>query len=190
MQVSICTRSATHRGASLVEMMSALLILAIITAASFSLYWTGNQAHRRSRFYSEAQTVTRKTLRQMTRLIRSANSVVSQGTMGTLAGLASGPNQVVVQLPQGTGAPIECRYYVSNGVLYQQLSTDTAPGTALLTGVTGLTFKYVRTLGGVRTAVDGAPAVATEVQITIDARRGSVTTGLTGYVALRTKLSG
>lgn len=179
-----------QRGASLVEMMSALLILAIITAASFSLYWSGNQAHRRARFYSQAQTDIRQALRQMIRVIRSANSVVSQGTMGTLAGLASGSNQVVVRLPQGAGSFIECRYYVSNGVLYQQRSTDAAPGTALLTGVTGLTFNYVRTLGGVRTAVDGAPSVATEVQMAINARRGSVTTGLTGYVALRTKLTG
>lgn len=177
-------------GATLVEMMSALLILAIISAASFSLYWSGNLAHRRARFYSQAQTDIRQSLRQMTRVIRSANSVLSQGTMGTLAGIASNSNQIVVRLPQGGGTFIECRYYVSNGILYQQRSTDAAPGQALLTGVTGLTFGYVRTLGGVRTAVDGAPSAATEVQIEVHACRGSVTTGLTGYVALRTKLAG
>jgi hypothetical protein len=171
-------------------MMSALLILAFITASAFALYWSGNQAHRRSRFYSEAQTEIRQTLRQMTRVIRSAEAVVNPGTMGTLSGLASNASQIVVRLPQPSGAPIECRYYVSNGVLYQQRSLDTAPGTALLRGVTGLTFNYVRTLAGTRTSVDGAPASATEVQIGIRARRGSVTTGLTGYVAMRNALTG
>ena len=181
-----------HRvaGVSLVEMMSALLILGIVTSAAFSLYWTGNQAHRRSRFYSQAQTDARTALREMTRVIRSSIAVVSTGTQGTLSGLASGSNQLVLRVPQSSGSPIEVRYYVSNGVLYVQRSTDAAPGSALMRGVTGLTFGYVRTLAGTRTPVDSAPATATEVDVRLHVRRASVTTGLSAYVAIRTAVSG
>lgn len=177
------------RGLSLVEMMAALLILAIVTAASFTLYWSGNQSHRRARFYSRAQTDVRTALREVTREVRSAQSVRATGSQGTLSGLTSNANQLVVRRIQGAQT-YECRYYVSNGVLYRQRSVDAAPGTALLTDVTGLTFRYFRTLAGSRTNVDGAPGTASEVEFAVQARRGTVTTGLTMYVALRQVLTG
>lgn len=171
-------------------MMSALMILAIVTAAAFSLYWSGNQAHRRSRFYSQAQTEARTALREVTRVVRTSVAVVGTGTQGTLSGLTSGANQLIVRVPSGGASTLEVRYYVANGILYVQRSDESAPGRELILGVTGLSFAYYRTLAGTRTAVNGAPGTATEVQVTLQVRRVSVTTGLTAYVAIRTAVSG
>jgi len=179
-----------RRAVTLLEMVAALTILAAVSAATVSLYWTGQRAHRRARFYSEAQTDIRDTLRRITRTARTSECVMAQGTLGTLSGLTSNTYQVVLRVPQGASPAIECRYYVSNGMLYQQLSTQSAPGRRLLSGVVSLTFGYYRTLAGTRTSVAGAPASATEIEIVLRVRNASVTTGLTGYVSIRTALTG
>lgn len=178
----------TVAGVTLLEMVSSLAILAIIIAATVSLYWTGQLAHRRAGFYSRAQTDIRNAMRQITRVTRNAQSVVAQGTVGTLTGLASNGNQLVLRL-SSQGTPLECRYYLSNGVLYQQSSTEAAPGRPLLVGVVTVTFNYYRTVAGTRTSVNGSPATATEVEINIRARSGSVTTGLTTYVTIRNAIA-
>lgn len=175
-------------GISLVEMMASLVILGLIVAATVSLYWTGNMAHRRAGFYSRGQTDIRQAVRQMTRVIRTSERVVAQGTLGTLNGISSNQYQIVVRLPGTT--PTECRYYVSNGVLYEHLSSSSAPGRPLLSDVVSLTFNYYRTVAGVRTSVNGSPQSATEVEVSVRARSGSVTTGLTTYVAIRTVIAG
>ncbi len=177
------------KGATLLEMVATLTILAAVSAATVSLYWSGQRAHRRARFYTQAQTDIREGLRRMTRVARSAECVMAQGTLGTLTGLSSNAYQVVLRVHGASGAS-ECRYYVSNGVLYQQYSTQAAPGTALVSGVVSLTFNYYRTAAGVRTSVNGAPATASEIEIALCVRSGSVTTSLTGYVAIRTVLAG
>jgi len=182
------TAVSRRRGVSLLEMVSALAILAIVVAATVSLYVSGNMAHRRAGFYSRAQTDIRSAMRQMTRVIRGSERVVAQGTVGTLSGLATTNYQVVVRL-LGTPAR-ECRYYVSNGVLYEQTSSENAPGRALLSGVVSLTFNYYRTAAGTRLSANGAPATATEVEINIRARSGTVTTGLVTYVTIRSTVAG
>lgn len=176
-----------QQAVSLLEMVASLSILAVIVAATVSLYWSGQLAHRRARFYSQGQTDIRSAMRQMTRMIRTARQVVSQGSYGSLSGIATNQYQIVFRFGS-TGSPAECRYYVSNGVLYQQVSTQAAPGRPLLSGVVTLTFNYYRTAAGTRVSVNQAPATATEVEIEIRARTGSVTTGLTTYVAIRTAL--
>lgn len=182
-------RRRSRMALSLLEMVSSLAILAIVVLATVSLYWSGQLAHRRAGFYSRAQTDIRSAMRQLTRVVRSSVSVVSQGSVGTLSGLTTGTYQLIVRVPSST-SPRECRYYVSNGVLYQQTSDQSAPGTALLTGVVTVQFNYYRTAAGTRTSVNGAPATATEVEVNIRARSGSVTTGLTTYVTLRTAVAG
>lgn len=184
------TPKRRSRGVTLLEMISALAIMAVVTAATVSLYWTGQTAHRRARFYSRGQTNIRTAMRKMTRVTRTSECVVAQGTQGSLANIATNAYQLVLRIPQANGNAFECRYYVSNGVLYQQTSSQSAPGTPLLAGVVSMTFGYYRTAAGVRTSASGSPSTATEVEIAIRARTVSVTTGITTYVTIRTAAAG
>lgn len=187
------TRRSPRRrrsGVSLLEMVSSLTILAVIAAATVGLYWSGQNTQRLARSYSEAQTDIRSALRQMTRTLRTAETILAQGTSGTLNGIASNGYQVVFRLRSSAGSPIEGRYYVSNGVLYQQTSAQAAPGTELARDVVSLTFNYYRTLAGMRSSVNANPSLATEVEINLRVRNQRVTTGLTAYVTLRWKLTG
>lgn len=176
-------------GASLVEMVAGLLILSFVTASVVSMYTTGRQSHRRARFYSKSQTEIRYALREMTRRIRTSNALLAQGTQGTLSGIASSSFQVVMTVPSGGGTK-QCRYYVSNGILYRQTSTQSAPGTPILKDVVQLTFAYYKTAAGTRISATGAVGTATEVEILLQARYGSVTTGLAAYVTLRSVVAG
>jgi hypothetical protein len=118
-----------------------------------------------------------------------AESVLAKGTTGTLNGQTTNSSQLVLRL-QSSPSVVECRYYVSNGVLYKQTSADAAPGTALLNGVVNMTFSYYTTLAGTRASASANPAKASEVEIVLRARSGTVTTGLTAYVTIRQVIAG
>jgi hypothetical protein len=75
-------------------------------------------------------------------------------------------------------------FYVSGGTLYYQSSSGTAPGTALLTGVNSMSVVYYTTSNGA-TSVASTPSAATEIQITLSATQGPVTTSVQAYVWMR-----
>ena len=177
------------RGVSLLELVSSLAILGFVVAATAGLYVAGQRSHFRARYYSDAQTTIRRALRDLTRTTRMAESVLAKGTTGTLNGQTTGASQLVLRL-QSSPSVVECRYYVANGVLYKQTSADAAPGTPLLSGVVSLTFNYYTTLAGTRSSASANPAKASEVEIVLRARSGTVTTGLTAYVTIRQVVAG
>ena len=129
-----------------------------------------------ARFYSYGQTDIRTAMRTVTRTLRHAYQVNATGTLGSLSGVASNGSQVVCTIPQASGsANIQVLFYMSGDTVYYQRSTDAAPGTALLTGATGMAVAYYTTTNGITSAA-ASPSQATEVQITLTATRGSVTT--------------
>lgn len=183
-------------GATLIEMVVSALILSFIVAATAGLYTVGQAQQRTARSYSEAQTDIRTTLRRMTRALRHGYQVVGVSAAGTLAGKASGPDQVIVRVPEpGGGSQSEILFYRSgSGVLYFQRESDAAPGTPLVEGVRALAVHYFRTdiaVGGaIRVPVDADPATATEAEVTLTVERPPAVTTVKAYVTLRNAIVG
>jgi hypothetical protein len=132
----------------------------------------------------------------MTRAIRHGSVVVPSVTGGNLDGKVSGPNSLIVTVPQATGsADINIYFYkTSDGTLYYWTSAESGPGTALMTGVQTLTFNYYTTTlstsgsgstGTTTTAITSNLGSATEVQIIVTATNGPATTTAQSYIALR-----
>jgi hypothetical protein len=103
----------------------------------------------------------------------------------------SGSTQVIVEVPQPNGgAKIDVRTHVSNGTLYIQKSTESTPGTSLMTGVQTIQVNYYKTAGTTQTAVDGSPLTATEVKVRLTGVSDQAVTTVEALVALRNTLGG
>jgi hypothetical protein len=178
-------RHSRVRGATLTEVLAAAIIVAFLTTATAALITVGERQDRTTRFYSYGQTDIRTAMRTIGRTLRHAYLVRASGTLGTLNGVASNASQVVCEIPQASGSSnIEILFYMSGGTVYYQRSTDAAPGTALLTGASGMAVAYYTTTSGTTTTAT-TPDQATEIQITLTATRGSVTTSAPTYVMMR-----
>lgn len=185
-----------RRGALLVETLAAVLILTFLVWATARFYIVGIAQQRLGQGYSQAQTNIRTALRSVTRTIRHGYAVVPSVSSGNLNGKTSTTSQIIVTVPQATGSPtINILFYVSNGTLYYQRSTDTSP-TVMITGVQSLTLTYYKTslassgTGTTQTQVNSTPGSATEVQINLVANYQNVTTTVTAYTTLRNMIAG
>lgn len=190
-------RASRHRrGATLTELLVSCIIFAFIVAAVGRLYSGGEKQQQMGRTYGTAQTDLRYTLRRMTRAIRHGRTVVPSVTGGNLNGKASGPNSLIVTVPQaGNSADINIYFYkTSDGTLYYWKSVESGPGTALMRGVQTLAFNYYITTrstsgssstGTTTTALTSNLGSATEVQIIVTATNGPTTTTAQSYIALR-----
>ncbi len=172
-------------GASLIELLAVAGIMLFIVVATFQLFRVGDYQATQGRNYSQIQTETRWAIRPALRVIRAAKSVVINGSMGTLASQSSTAAQLVVLVPRSSGTEVLCRYHVYQGTLYMQTSDDAAPGVAMLTGVTGIRWRYYVTSAGARTSTDGAPAAANEVTLALTVQRGNVYTSTNAGASLR-----
>lgn len=188
-------RQRSHSGISQVEVLLSLLLLAFLVSGTAALLNAGLRQQRLARGYSNDQTDLRNALRLATRAIRHSTGVInSSGVNFGSTGVAEVSNASVlfVTVPEPSpGTNIQHRYYLSGGTLYRQRSSDTGPGTPLLTNVTGLQFNYYRTLAGLRTSADPGNATglstsqATEVLITVTVSQEYTTTKATALVYLR-----
>lgn len=174
------TRRRARRGVTLFEMVLAAALLSFLIAGTSLVFNAGQKQQRLSQGYSQDQTDERTALRDMTRAIRHGYGVVNNGKnmasstnaalsfLSTSATLSTG-SQIVVNVPQPSPAPqIELKYYLLNGTVYKQYARDTAPGTALMTGVQRLAFTYYQTQGTTRTDVTATnPETATDILMTL-----------------------
>jgi hypothetical protein len=168
------------------EMVLAALLLSFIVAAVSALYNVAYKQQRIARNYSQVQTDIRAGLRRATRAIRHGYKVVNPSTQANFPVKASNASQMIVVVPDNTAAQRELRLYLSSGTLYAQYQDQTtASATALLSGVTALTFNYFYENVTTKTATDGSPQLATEVQITVTAQQDAATTTVQAYVELR-----
>lgn len=193
------TASKNHRGVSLLELVVTTAILSFIVAATARLYFIGQAQQAAARNYSQAQTDLRMALRQVTYAVRHGCQVVTESTgqdslvkAFATADRQSDAGTLTLRVPEPSGATlpyVELQFYAADGVLYSRRADQSAPGNALLQGVETLAFHYFRTvpqgLGTAAVSVDNAPATATEVQITLAVRRGTVTTQVQTYIMLR-----
>jgi Tfp pilus assembly protein PilW len=184
-------RRKSRRGTSLVELMAVAFILAFVAIGTMSLYRVGDQQQRTARFYSDAQSVVREAIRRMTRTVRHSRGVV---VGSSVTNFSAAPNsttsQIIVATPEpGTTGTEYIRFYLSGTTLYAQRHDDTGAGLAIATGVQSMTISYyvtsVDASGLIRTSVNGAPATATEVQVSLVVKSGTVTTTEAAYVELR-----
>ncbi len=174
------------RGASVVELLAAAMIVGFLVAGSAALITVGEGQEVNSRMYSYLQTNLRSAMHPMTRALRHGYGVDATGT-GVLAARTSGANVIVCTIPTTPvtfpSTNIEIAFYVSGGTLYYERSTD-ASATSLMTGVNSLTVVYYTTAAGV-TTVAATPSAATEIQLTVSATDGPVTTSAQAYVWMR-----
>lgn len=90
------------RGASLLEMLVALLLTGVVTAAVFQTYVTQHQSYLIQDDISEMQQSARATLDQMSRQIRMAGFSLPQGVAPFTPGNAeSGPDTITVTYRTG-----------------------------------------------------------------------------------------
>ena len=186
-------RGGRRHGVSLVELVATFLILAFVTVGTLNLYNVGNRQQRNARFYSQAQTDIREGIRRILRTVRHGSAVLT-GTSFSAAD--STTSQIIVAVPQASPGD-QIRIYASSGNIYAQTAGDAAAslaGTLMVAAPATLLVNYSQTTvtatGTTITAVDGAPASATEAQVTITATRGSVTTKSIAYVELRNRSLG
>ena len=184
-------------GFSTFEALAALFILMFAISVTAQLYVTGMRVRRVAQNYSQVQTDLRSALRDATRAVRHGYQVMNPSSLTAFPNVApnyrnSNANQLIVQVPDSTGAKVEIRYYLSSGGLYEQRSSG-GTDQLQLSGIQTLTFNYYKTSGGTRTAVDGSspndPSKATEVQVTVTATNGVVTEAVSVLVALRNHLA-
>lgn len=172
------------KGMSLIEVILAAMVLSFMVAATARVYQVGEKQQRTARAYSLAQSDIRRGLQRLTRTVRHGYQVVAASA--NFGGASSGLNQVVVEVPEPGGTTRgEIRFYLSGGTLYAQKQSEAAPGTALVTGVQALELKYYQTDSGTGIASVVAPALATEVDIKVTAKRDPAVTTVRAYVNLR-----
>jgi Tfp pilus assembly protein PilW len=183
-----------RRGTTLVELVIAFLILAFVSIGTMQLYRVGDQQQRTARLYSDAQTRAREAMRRMLKTVRHGSAIEMGATnfVGQTAA-SSSTSQLVVTVPP-TSSPGHIRLYLSGTSVYAQRSDDTGAGLEIATGVQSLGFTYYLTSatssGTTVTQVNGAPASATEVEISLTMllRSGSsATMNEKAYVSLRNK---
>jgi hypothetical protein len=176
------------------EMVVSALILSFVVMATAQLMNGGLRQQKLGREYSQAQTDLREGLARATRAIRHAYEVVNPSTEANFgANTASSAGQVIVRVPEPGGSAnpdVEMRFHLSNGTLYAQRDDQTAPGTALMTGVQSLTFNDFQSITGTSVAMDGTPQQASAVQIRITAVRGSAVTPVETLVTMRNSILG
>lgn len=197
-------RSRRRRPAfSLIEMLSAVMILSFILAGVALLFQVNNRVSRRMRNYSLVQTDLRAGLKRATRTLRHGTEVVvpataySQAvtTFTAPASRSSNTNsQVTVCVPESSGtspAYVEVRLYLSNGTLYAQRANEGnagQPGKALLSGVSALKITYWNSSVSPRATTNASPQLATEVELSVTAAepgQGAVSTSADALVSLR-----
>jgi len=177
-----------RRGASVPELLIALLVLSFVIAGTARLLVAGERQQSLGRNYSQVQTDLRLALNRATRAIRHAH--------GAQAG--SSDTQLIVEVPQASGETpqtTKATYYRSGDTFFMRPSTPSnADPVPLITGVDMLSINYFRTDGAVRTPVDvtatnppnpANPTRATEVRIAITARRGRAAFSVDTLVAMR-----
>lgn len=178
------------RGMTLIEVLIVALIMTFLTIGVGMLYTVGQRQQRISNYYSQVQTDMREGLRRVTRTLRHGYEVVGTSTAGTLNGLSSSTSQIIVRVPEPTGAAttyVHIRFYVSGSVLYSQRQDQSAPGVALLDGVQTLAFNYFDEYGA---NMNATPTAATRTEIVLTARRGPATTTVRTLVTLRNRSVG
>ena len=173
----------SRRGATLVELVATFLILGFVTSGTVGLYYVGTRQQRGSRFYTLAQTDLREGIRRISRTVRHGFAVLP----------GSDATQIYVSVPQ-TAPGDQIRIYrdSTTGTIYAQPVGTGATGTrtVMVDGPATLSLTYYQT-GATSTGTSttdvttSAPTSATEVQFTISATRGSVTTTSVAYVELR-----
>jgi len=185
-------RCKHSRGATLIELLLVCLLFAFLIAATTKLYHIGEDQQRTARFYSDAQAKCREAIRRILRTARHGYGVESGLTTFNGGELpVSGPSQVIFTVPQpySVNGRDHIRFYVQGGTLYGQRSDAGNAGEAITTGVTAFTVNYFRTTaaatGATRTATDGAPTDATEVQVTITINSGTAAVTRSAYVEMR-----
>lgn len=179
------------RGFSLPEMLAALTMLAFVLTSAATLLNVGRRQQQTLRQYSQVQTDLRAGLRRASRTLRHAQSIKNPSAAANFAVKVSDASQVIVEVPEPTGSAqttVEVRFYLSNGVLYAQRADVATAGVALETGVQNVEFRYFRTANGVRATSDSAPQQATEVQLTVTAASGAISTRLSTLVSMRNVL--
>ncbi|MFN3648286.1 MAG: type II secretion system protein [Armatimonadota bacterium] len=187
--------SKRRRGVTLAEVVIAAMILGFLLAATANLYQVGFRQQRLAGAYGQVQTDLRDALRRATRGMRHGFRVVSPSTSPSFPVTTSSAAQVIVEVPEpsaSASSSVEVRFHVSGGVLYAQRSDQAAPGLALIQGVQTVSFEYFRqpSSGTEHTPVNGAPASANEVRVTVTARRPPATTTVSTLVNLRNSIAG
>lgn len=194
---TVC-RPRRSRGVTLVELVITFVILAFISLGTIQLYRVGDQQQRVARLYSDAQSSAREGLRRIMRTARHASAAESNVTFTGLGAVSSGAAQLVVATPPaGGGAGTDhILFRLSGTTLYAQRSTESAPGTAIATGVQSVSFTYYQTTvtstgTQVNDVTSSSPTSATEVNIalTMPVFNGQTTTR-TAYVAMRNRSPG
>src|SRR5579871_3260255 len=89
-------RHRRRRGALLVEVLAAALILTFLVGATAQFFKVGNGQQRLGASYSQVETNLRTALRLMTRTIRHGYNVVSSVSSGNLNGKSSSTTQIIV----------------------------------------------------------------------------------------------
>lgn len=195
------------RGMSLIEVMATALLLGFLLSAVGSMFSTTRRLSLRAKGYVQTQEDLRTSLRRAMRTLRHGYEVVmssrtytaseSVTSFNASSSRDSSASQVTVRVPEPAGTSptsVELRIYLSGGTIYAQRADQgnaSQAGTALVTGVSNMTVNYWNTSGGVRTATDGAPASASEVEIkatSASAGMGAVTTTAETLVSLRNYL--
>lgn len=194
-------RRRPRRGGTLLELVATFLILAFVTSGTVGLYYVGTRQQRGSRFYTLAQTDLREGIRRITRTVRHGSGVLTTASPASAVSPSSGfpvkvsdASQIIVDVHLASSTANQIRIYRNSttGTIYAQTAGDapTLPGTVMVDGPATLAIAYYQT-GATSTGTSttdvtaSAPAAATEVQLTISATRGNVTTTSVAYVQLR-----
>ncbi len=156
-----------HRrgGFTLVEMIAATAIMALLTTSSFVIVRTANNAWVRHRDDSNKRREALATLEHIGRRVRQATRVTAISTAADTAGT------LTLLMPGGTTA-MWSRNSGTNQILYG----TTSPTNVLATGITELTFTGIKADGATATTqADLIHAVRCTVKYTITRPTGTVT---------------
>jgi prepilin-type N-terminal cleavage/methylation domain-containing protein len=162
-------------GFSLVELIAATALMAVVTTSSFMLVRTSHKAWLKHRDDSAIRQTAQGALQQMTRTIRQATHVTAISAAANTAG------SLTVLMPDGT-----TRMWARDAGTNQIRYGTTAATDLLASGVTSATFIGLKADGMTTTTqVDLVHGVLFTVQYAISTPSGNVTETISSYAFLR-----